>query len=99
MFQTEDLPMAVLFSFPELALLPALMEVVVAAWTECYHIPDPFVSKPLVVQMMCFVNLTVQISVADHAAAFIKFKSLLPDCLPVRMLLDVFVVINQRTIW
>lgn len=55
-------------------------------------------AESLVVQVVRLVRLSVEILVTDHAPATVEIKSRLPDLLPVRMLLNVFLIINQCSI-
>lgn len=55
-------------------------------------------AESLIVQVVRLVRFSMEILMADNAPATIEIKSCLPDLLPVRMLLNVFLIINQCSI-
>jgi hypothetical protein len=71
------------------------MELLMAGIAHSGHVPHAFIAQSLIMHVMHLEGLTVQILVADDAPASVELKSRFSNLLPMRMLINVFVIIDD----
>lgn len=84
-----------LSALPELLLAPYVVEHCMVFAAQCDDIRQVFITKMVVIHVMRFELFAIKILVTYDTCMIVKLKSCLPYFLPMRMFLDVFVVVHS----
>ena len=97
MLKTEYFPMPRLTALPEVLPAPVVMEFRMAAGAERDHIPHVLIAEVHVIKVVRFEAGTY-ICVANNTAPIVESEPSCSDFLPVRMTLNVFLIIYRCSI-
>ena len=97
MLKTEYFPMPRLTTLPEVLPAPVVMEFRMTAGAERDHIPHVLVAQVHVIKVVCFES-GAYVCMTNNAAPIVESKPSCSDFLPVRMTLDVFLIIYRCSI-